>query len=87
MRRVPISVLLLTLAVPAYGQYGTDSPNNPDNSVFNPKSSPLNLISERIIRDSNGDAVGDRVPKADGGANYYDFNANRIGCEPAKSKR
>ena len=102
MKQIIVNVILvLTLAAPAYAQSNWEgSPNNWQNSESNWENSssnwknspnnwdnsPNNYGNERIIRDSNGNAVGYAVPKKDGCVNYYDFSGNRKGYQPAKKK-
>ena len=99
MKRIMCVNVLCIFATPVFAQYDWQSnPNNWNNSESNWensgdnwKNSPNNWNNspnkwgnERIIRDSNGNAVGYAVPKKDGGVNYYDFNGKRKGYQPAK---
>ena len=92
-------IMVFIFAAPAYAQSDWEgSPNNWENSESNWENSSSNWQNsphnwensrhnygnERIIRDGNGNAVGYAVPKKDGGVNYYDFDGNRKGYQPAK---
>jgi hypothetical protein len=57
-------------------------PLNYKNSPLNYENSPMRYGNTRIIRDNSGNPLGYEVPKAGGGANYFDFNGNRIGYKP-----
>jgi len=58
-----------------------NSPANWENSPANWKNSPANWDSDRMVYDEDGDAVGYRVPKKSGGANYFSLDGERIGYE------
>ena len=60
-----------------------NSPLNYKNSPLNYENSPMRYGNERIIRDNEGNPLGYEVPKAGGGANYFDFNGKRLGYKPA----
>jgi hypothetical protein len=53
---------------------------------MNMENNPININSDRIIRDSSGEATGYAVPKADGGVNYYDLQGNRQGYQGPDSR-
>ena len=101
-KTIVVTVLLISslpLVVCAGG--GFNSPNNWDNSPNNWENSsntwenspnnwensPNNYLDDRTIRDSNGDAKGYAVPKADGGINFYDNDGNRTGYLPRPRER
>lgn len=61
-----------------------NSPYNWDNSSHNWKNSPHNWgnspqrwNNDRIVRDNSGRPQGYIVPKADGGANIFNFDGER----------
>jgi len=61
-----------------------NSPSNWNNSPNNWDNSPNNFGNTRIIRDTNGNAQGYAVPKADGGVNFFNQNGERKGYAPAR---
>ena len=56
-----------------------NSPNNWENSPNNWENNPNNWNSDRVIRDNEGNPTGYAVPKDGGGVNIYDLDGNREG--------
>ena len=52
---------------------------NWDNNSLNWDNSPNNWDSNRIIRNTDGDATGYAVPKTGGGINYFNLDGIREG--------
>lgn len=61
-----------------------NSPYNYNNSPYNYDNSPYNFNSPNRIYDNNGNAQGYSTQTPSGVTNYFDFNGNRLGYQPAQ---
>jgi hypothetical protein len=61
-----------------------NSPYNFNNSPYNFNNSPYNYGAPNRIYDSNGAPMGYTTTTPSGVTNYYDFEGNRFGYQPAQ---
>lgn len=61
-----------------------NSPYNYNNSPYNYQNSPYNYGAPNRIYDSNGNSMGYTTTTPDGVTNYFDFDGNRFGYQPAQ---